>query len=90
LTFTNPEDVDPDRLFSLLEKELETHRDVVEAALPPVTEGEAAGSVPSDAATWSRTLHLFQVIDDDNEAEDLELELENPELFYYGDMQGWW
>ena len=89
LTFAAAEDVDPDRLFVLLERELEKHRDVVDAALPPAPEGIAAAG-PSDAATWSRTLHLFQVIDDDNEAEDLELELETPELFYYGDMQGWW
>ena len=40
--------------------------------------------------TWSRTLHLFSVVDEDNESEDLEEELEQPELFYYGDMKGWW
>ena len=89
LTFASAEDVDPDRLFALLERELAKHRDVVDAALPPMPESTGAAE-PSDAETWSRTLHLFQVVDDDNEAEDLEVELENPELFYYGDMQGWW
>ena len=27
---------------------------------------------------------------EDDESEDLEEELESPELFYYGDMKGWW
>ena len=89
LTFAGADDVDPDRLFELLERELAKHRDVVDDALPPLPEGTVAPA-PGDPATWSRTLHLFQVVDDDNEAEDLEVELENPELFYYGDMQGWW
>jgi hypothetical protein len=89
LTFANAEDVDPDRLFAVLERELARHLEVIDDRIPPLPEGaEAPG--PGDAATWSRTLHLFQVVDDDNEADDLEEELENPELFFYGDMQGWW
>ena len=93
LTFSDPEDVDPDRLFSLLERELEKHRDVVDQMTPPPTATVPAGegaAEDADTATWSRTLHLFQVVDEDDEAEDLEEELENPELLFYGDMQGWW
>jgi hypothetical protein len=103
LSFAEPDDVDPDRLFTILERELEKHRDVVDSALSiasplPDVGGEASGSTAAeggstaqaDAATWSRTLHLFRVVDEDNESEDLEEELEAPELFYYGDMMGWW
>ena len=89
LTFADPEDVDPDRLFDLLERELAKHRDVIDQYVKPIP-GAESGDPVSDADTWSHTLHLFQVVDDDNEAEDLEVELENPELFFYGDMQGWW
>ena len=89
LTFASAQDVDPDRLFAVLERELEKHQDSVDAITPAASQG-AESAASSDAATWSRTLHLFQVIDDDNESEDLEVELESPELLYYGDMQGWW
>jgi hypothetical protein len=105
LSFAEPDDVDPDRLFAILERELEKHRDVVDgalgavaASLSPDAVAAASSSTPAaqgsssaaDAVTWSRTLHLFSVVDEDNEAEDLEEELEQPELFYYGDMKGWW
>ena len=92
LSFAEPDDIDPDRLFELLERELVKHRDVVDAELagradPP---GSAGPDPMSEAETWSRTLHLFDVVDEDNEAGDLETELANPALFYYGDMAGWW
>ena len=35
LTFATAEDVDADRLFAVLERELEKHRDVVDSKLPP-------------------------------------------------------
>jgi hypothetical protein len=91
LTFAEPDDVDPDRLFELLELELAKHKDVLdaEAAAQTSSAGPAAGP-SSEAETWSRTLHLFTVIDEDNESEDLEVELADPALFYYGDMTGWW
>ena len=89
MTFTDPEDVEPDRLFALLERELAKHRDVIDEYVEPLP-ADAAGNPPSDTEIWSHTLHLFQVVDEDNEAEDLEVELEDPELFFYGDMQGWW
>jgi hypothetical protein len=92
LAFAEPDDVDPDHLFDLLELELAKHRDVLDArdAEAPAAEGSAAPTPMSEAETWSRTLHLFDVIDEDNEREDLEVELANPALFYYGDMTGWW
>ena len=91
LTFAEPADVDPDRLFDLLEQELVKHRDVLDAQQPRRPPGPPGRrGLRREAATWSRTLHLFNVVDEDNEAEDLEVELENPELFYYGDMAGWW
>ena len=41
LTFASADDVEPDRLFELLERELAKHRDVVDDALPPVPAGTA-------------------------------------------------
>jgi hypothetical protein len=92
LSFAEPDDVDPDRLFELLEGELAKHRDVLdaEAAAQAAARGVGDAAPSSEAETWSRTLHLFDVVDEDDEAADLEVELENPELFYYGDMAGWW
>lgn len=91
LTFAQPDDVDPERLFDLLERELAKHRDVMDAELASNVAAAAEDPVAAGRAPWNRTLHLFNVVDDeDNEVEDLEEELENPELFYYGDMAGWW
>lgn len=93
LTFAEPVDVEPDRLFALLENELAKHRDVIDAngdVVAPGTVPEPLQAARDQSATWSKTLHLFIVIDEDEEAEDLEEELENPELFYFGDMAGWW
>lgn len=49
------------------------------------THGHSIGEMGEKQA-----LHSFQVVDEDNEAADLEEELETPELFYYGDTMGWW
>jgi hypothetical protein len=91
LTFAEPDDVDPDRLFELLELELAKHRDLVDAEEAGQAGSAGPDAIPlTEAETWSRTLHLFNVIDEDNESEDLEVELADPALFYYGDMTGWW
>jgi len=95
MSFSEPDEVEPDRLFALLEQELAKHRDVIDAKGDVVPVGEGTSASPEtvardQSATWSRTLHLFIVVDEDNEAEDLEEELETPELFYFGDMAGWW
>ncbi len=91
VTFAHPDDVDPDKLFVLLEQELSKHRDVVDAEIAANPAAAAESVDAPGSAPWNRTLHLFSVLDDeDNEVEDLEEELENPELFFYGDMAGWW
>jgi hypothetical protein len=91
LSFAEPDDVDPDRLFELLELELVKHRDVLDAEAAAQGASALSDTAPlSEAETWSRTLHLFNVIDEDDESEDLEVELADPALFYYGDMTGWW
>jgi hypothetical protein len=91
ITFSQPDDVDPERLFAVLEHELAKHRDVVDSELAANPAAVAEGPSAPGAAQWNRTLHLFTVVDDaDHEVGDLEEELENPELFYYGDMAGWW